>query len=259
MAICQEEIANNFGNASRAGKGIAMSSGVPEHPRRLGRPQGDMTPLTDLARRLQELFPSPNLSKLAVEWDVSRETVRNYLVGKTAPPPELLAGIAEATGCSEAWLLSGSAKSPRRRTMVAAEPSRRAPLRHVALPVLGLAAADVTRGERVIDASEEQEPYELPTSRALVQVVGSSMQPLARDGQYVMVAGAERSAKSGDLVVVWTRSKGTLFKRVHIRGRGRVDRRYVLLPVNPLQDAEPVELGERDVRDMRVIVGVLYE
>ena len=86
----------------------------------------------------------------------------------------------------------------------------------------------------------------------------TKMEPLASDGQYVLLARPDRSAKNGDLVAVESKSRGILFKRLYINGT-KQSILYVLQSANPLDRLEPVILPESDVDQMRVVIGVIYE
>ncbi len=93
----------------------------------------------------------------------------------------------------------------------------------------------------------------LPHQVALVRVTGDSMEPLAKHGQHVLVAGLDCLPKAGDLVVCWSRRKGVLFKRLLDKAQDRV----TLFDISPIS-AEPLRMDMDDILAMRVIVGVMF-
>ena len=127
-----------------------------------------------------------------------------------------------------------------------------------AIPIIESAAADTSGGELVIEEAEAGEPYLIHADARLLRVHGASMEPLASDGQYVLLSSPDRSARSGDLVVIRSKSRGLLFKRLYINGT-KQSVLYVLQSANPLDRLEPVILPESDVEQLRVVIGVIYE
>ena len=103
------------------------------------------------------------------------------------------------------------------------------------------------------DAPVETGLRPLPGGAALVRVEDDAMEPLARRGQFVLVAAAERRPREGELVVCWTRRKGVLIKRLVDAGPP-----LTLFSVNPTA-YEPVRLDAADLLGMRVVVGTLFE
>ena len=186
------------------------------------------------------------------------------------PNTETLLDWAEFFRCDAGWLLTGegeafphaSTASVRFRVPPHAgdtDPDQATERPRLEIAVLDAAAADSTGGRVILDEVRTDEPYELPDTVTMMRVHGDSMQPLAWEGQYVLLASPDRSATSGDLVVVSSRTRGILFKRIFWVDRPRNKRSCILHSVNPVERIEPIELPEDDLDDIRVVMGVVYE
>lgn len=72
-------------------------------------------PEWDLIDRLHKSLRQAGLSatSMSVQLGMHRNTVNNYLSGKTDPDRRTLIAWAMATGVPLAWLLTGNAESPR--------------------------------------------------------------------------------------------------------------------------------------------------
>jgi len=94
----------------------------------------------------------------------------------------------------------------------------------------------------------------LPAGSAVVRIEGDSLEPLARHGQFAMVAGPDRLPREGDLVACWTRRRGLLFRRYVASS----SESHTLFSVAPTA-YEPLRLEANELVAMRVILGVLFE
>lgn len=73
----------------------------------MGRPVGDMTPKTPIAKRLQIILPIDNITAKAHEIGVSPSTLSAWLKGDRAPSMEGLVEIASKTKAPIDWILTG--------------------------------------------------------------------------------------------------------------------------------------------------------
>jgi len=193
-----------------------------------------------------------------------RDAVRRLLAGEVSPSADEVVKIAEATGCAVAWLVDGQGQPFGRRAAEEPRPYDRTllpyvrPLTGLPLATLALAGADTTGGRIVLDAEPNGEPYTVPEGWGVVRVVGDSMREIAWDGQSVILAGPEREARPGDLVVVMLEGRGCLFKRLGSITMGPAGR-VTLLSASGTAPEPSIEVPVADVLDMRVVVGVFYE
>jgi len=120
------------------------------------------------------------------------------------------------------------------------------------VPCGGRAAADSTGGT-IVEFDHTGDPLEIPGGITYVEVVGGSMEPMARHGQKVFIDAESRTAKEGDLVVVETTGGQTYFKRFY------ADNDHVMLAsFNPLNHQRPIRLSRDEIKEMRVVVGVWF-
>lgn len=116
----------------------------------------------------------------------------------------------------------------------------------------GRAAADDS-GRTIVDFDHTGESLKISKGIAYVEVVGSSMEPIALDGQKVFVDDMSRSAKAGDLVVVETVDGETYLKRFFEDGKD-----VLLTSCNPLNHQRPIRLLSAEIRTLRVVIGVWF-
>jgi len=121
------------------------------------------------------------------------------------------------------------------------------------LPLVGRAAADRSQGS-LTEFEHPNELYPLTRARALVEIVDDCLAPIALAGQHVIVDGPQRTARSGDLVVLETTDGHTYAKRLHI-----TEDSYILTSVNYLAWEPPVIVKKEKTREVRVITGVYFE
>lgn len=99
----------------------------------------------------------------------------------------------------------------------------------------------------------EQAPVEytvVPAALSEYRVRGDSMEPLARDGQIVLVDG-DTPPKDGDLAIVEFEDDTSTFKRVYRRGPT-----WFLMPINPAYP--PAERPASDIRQAWQVWGVKF-
>lgn len=169
--------------------------------------------------------------------------VHGWLQEGRIPRTDRLVQIAEYFGVSVEEMMGGE------------RPERGYPLERGEVVVTGMAGADTTNGSRVMEPNDLAERYRPPEIMQIIRVSGHSMDPIARDGQYVEVAPDTRTPRDGDIVVAMTRTRGMLLKKF-FRGSGA---RIILQSVNPLSDSAPIEIEEREIRTIRVVVAVRFE
>jgi len=213
------------------------------------------------------LAPDEEFSTLAAQaraLGLPANTWRGCRAG-SEPGADTIRRIVSHTGCDPYWLLGVKSPSAAGGTTGRVDAGRVAePIEDQYFParrirVVGAAAADETAGARTIDEFTEGEYYQVPKGRVLVRVIGGSMAPIAYDGQILIVSGQERSVRNDDLVVVWSRKRGALFKRAYPERRAGKVVRYNLYGVNPVTRPEPFSVTLAELIDIRVVVGVLYE
>jgi len=235
--------------------------------KRPGRPWGPIQHKSQMAARLQLLFPGAKRRRLERIIGKGRDAVHRLMVGLpdgTEPSNAELVAICMDTGCSIEWLSTGEGEPFGRRAAEEQQPYDRTfkpyvrPLDVCPLANLALAGADTTGGRIVLDAEQDGEPYTVPEGWGVVRVVGDSMREIAWDGQSVILAGPEREARPGDLVVVMLEGRGCLFKRLGSATVGPAGR-VTLLSASGTAPEPSIEVPVADVLDMRVVVGVFYE
>lgn len=86
-----------------------------------------------------------------------------------------------------------------------------------------------------------------------VRVKGSSMEPVARNEQIVLIRKGT-SARKADLACVDTISRGTLIKRCYPSGRD-----WILCSINPNEMQDAIYLRADQIRGAYPVVGVLFE
>lgn len=86
-----------------------------------------------------------------------------------------------------------------------------------------------------------------------IRVKGSSMEPVARGGQIVLVR-KETAAQNRDLVCVDTTDRGTLIKRCYPSGRD-----WILCSINPNEMQDAIYLRADQIRAAYPLSGVLFE
>jgi hypothetical protein len=119
----------------------------------------------------------------------------------------------------------------------------------LAVPVIGRAAA--RSGPWVVDLAEEA-LHGSVSGGALVLVTGSSLDPVARLGQYAILAEDDVVPVDGDLVALVDGEGNRLLRRIW----GGEDA-WILQPLNPVAPFA-CRLAPRDLSAMRKVVGVVY-
>jgi phage repressor protein C with HTH and peptisase S24 domain len=100
--------------------------------------------------------------------------------------------------------------------------------------------------------ADGEAPYheKKPDNLVGFRVRGDSMEPIARDGQIVLVEKGD-TVRDGDLAIVELTDGTRTFKRVHRKGR-----QVILQPVNPSHNADVVPADE--VQRMTRVWGVKF-
>lgn len=120
----------------------------------------------------------------------------------------------------------------------------------ISLQVVGAAAA-LSRG-CVVDLAEETRDVEFPAGGAIL-VTGESLLPVARPGQWALLAAEDTEVDDGDLVAVIDRSANHYLRRIW-----SCPDTWMLEAVNPLAGVAPVVLRKRECV-VRKIIGVSYD
>ena len=124
----------------------------------------------------------------------------------------------------------------------------------IELPGVGRAAADSSNG-RTVEFDHETPPVRIPRHTAAVEVRGHSLNPVAWEGQHVLVDTREgQDLSDNDLVVVETRDGRTYARRLHTD-----DGHITLCPVNPALKGQWVTLDRDEIKRAHRIVGVWFD
>ena len=122
------------------------------------------------------------------------------------------------------------------------------------LPRVGRAAADSSNG-RTVEFDHEIPPVRIPRRTGVVEVKGSSLSPVAWDGQHVLVDTREgQDLSDNDLAVIETQDGRTYARRLHTD-----DGHIILCPVNPALKGQWVTLDRDEIKRAHKIVGVWFE
>ena len=98
-------------------------------------------------------------------------------------------------------------------------------------------------------------PVRIPRRTGVVEVKGSSLSPVAWEGQHVLVDTREgQDLSDNDLVVIETQDGRTYARRLHTDGDD-----ITLLPVNPVLQGQSVTLERDEIRRAHRIVGVWFQ
>ena len=223
-----------------------------KEPPKRGRPRKDMSPKTGLARRLQEILCHQDFGATAEIMGVSRETAAKYLRGETAPPPDVLKRIAEATGCDLHWLITGED-----RTDHADETEPLYQLGWKAEPVTGLPIVARTgrdqNGETVIEFNSDMHGPPWSARFGLVEVQGDVLAPFALDGHYLLLELPPREPGEGKVVIVQMAQGAALLKR-HFHS----DDHIVLCDIKPAAVQKPLYVRPDDIDHVHEVMGVLF-
>lgn len=204
----------------------------------------------DFSRRLRNLADalSPgNDAAFARSLGLTPQTFHSYAKGRgSVPGGILLRKIAEKTGCSATWLLTGVGEMLPPKV-------QRSDNGSLFLPVLACASAASPNG--VCMVAEGAEHYSarvaIPPDAHLIKVHGDSMFPVAENGQFVIVTDEE--AKSGDLAVVETKDSEIVFKRISIQ-----EDSVICISINRQREYEPIVKKRSEIRRMRKVWGVKF-
>lgn len=200
----------------------------------------------ELITRIFSAFGTKNARKIGEKIGLSENAVRSWQ--NISSPKRHLQKIIEVTGCDANWLLSGKGE-PFPSEVEA--PVTVAPCTAV---IAGYVSADETGGAYV--EMDTTHIIKNGSARVYVRVVGSSMEPIARAGQYLRIV--ERTPKQGDLVVcryaLDDDASRTVAKR-WLKTNGDVFLSCVAVP--PLHP--PIKLKAEKIIETWIVVGVEYE
>jgi len=124
----------------------------------------------------------------------------------------------------------------------------------VEIPGVGRAAAD-SSGGRTVEFDHDTPPVRIPRHTAAVEVRGHSLNPVAWEGQHVLVDTREgQDLSDNDLVVIETQDGRTYARRLHTD-----DGHIILCPVNPALKGQWVTLERDEIKRAHRIVGVWFK
>ncbi len=165
---------------------------------------------------------------------MSRGAVSKILGEGHLPRADTCAAIARGARCNAHWLLTGEGE---------AFPTA---VSDMSFPVFDTAGGAHWR------IAENVEPYErsVPGSMIGFKIEGTSMEPLARDGQLVLALRDVRPG-NGDLAVIEFKDGTYSFRRVYLDGK-----QWMLLAINPAHDPEIRQ--EREILRAMKVWGVKF-
>jgi len=218
------------------------------------KPTGD----PELGARIRELREKAGLSLKAFgeKIGVSDAAVIRYEKGERYPQHKALARIAEFGNVSIQWLTMGDAETTMyelvedlsdRSKEIAEYYRTRKPI-----PVVGTASANPNA---TIEWEEiEHEVTEFGPVIA-IRVEDDSMEPLARQGQFVL-AIPDADLHDGDLAVLRIRRKGVLFKRIYYNKTANT---FELQSANPVKPQPSMTVKPGDITKQYRVIGVKFE
>jgi len=86
-----------------------------------GRPSGDLTPNTILAKKLQSLLGTSDFTSIGEKMSVGRDAAKKYLVGERTPDSIVFNSLVEQTGVDLNWLLNDKDSTPEKKWPVFSE------------------------------------------------------------------------------------------------------------------------------------------
>lgn len=176
---------------------------------------------------------------LAKAAGLQQRSLNSALRRESIPRTDVAAKLAQATGCSLRWLVSGEG-----------EPFDDEQGTGAGLPILGTASA---AGQTRVAITEHKYSGDIPLRSDLhaIQVRGDSMMPIAVNGQFV-ICTRERP-EDGDLAAIELEDGEILFKRVYWQGK-----RLLCHSINPAPQYRPIVLKRTDWRRMYRVWGVKF-
>jgi phage repressor protein C with HTH and peptisase S24 domain len=215
-------------------------------PSGLGRPRADVK--SPLIRRLLSVLPQgTTYAEFEEKAGIASGSMSRYASGEKNPSRKSIEKMANAANCDPKWLSEGEKIETQNNVNLES-----AGVVGGKYPIVGYAAAD-DMGARVHMSIDNREMVSVDRWLA-VEVVGSSMEPIARSGQYLLIESAE--PKSDDLVVIryWDGDhERTLAKRWH-----RIGDTVVLTCVAEPAHHPPIEVEMSRVAEVWVVVGVVF-
>lgn len=248
----------------------------------------------EILQRMYAAFNVRNQTDLGKKFEISQRAISKWAIGGTIPADRIVKTV-ELTGVRYDWLVYGTGPmrpevslpraghsgvgggvSPGLEAGAGAVGVRERPTaagerRIDGLPVASRSIPGYSHGsvkdgagdpqgrgaKSVVDAMTSEGRYALPDGCIGVRIADNSMEPVARNGQVVVLAPASRSAVSGDIVAVaLVGGGGVLFKRYF---REPCRELVSLVSVNPLLLDPPILVDSRVIADMRVVIGVHFE
>jgi len=206
----------------------------------------------DIAERFFSVF-SGKQKDVADYIGVKQPIVSQWKTGKSSAQTHA-AKLSELVGCDLHWLLTGEGVPFPDKNIVESNVSlEMKPLSPAILRVVGYTAADNLGGRINMEAINDVEV--IPEGRYLIEVIGSSMEPIAHEGQRLIIVS--REPQRGDLAVVTYRDgneERTLAKRWT-----RLNGTVLLTSISDPPVHEPISIKTDSIISTFVIVGVLFE
>ncbi|MCB2218083.1 MAG: XRE family transcriptional regulator [Desulfobulbaceae bacterium] len=206
--------------------------------------------MSDLSKRLRQLIDIKNfsLAQCARICKLNRSQVYQILNGEVKNPQlPTLKKIIDGFGCDPDWLKTGKGEPfPKEQTPEPQHQTRETRLANlVHVPILGKVPAGFPQ-----TVEENIESYAtlpgVPSNCFALRVIGESMEPGIKHGDYVLFVN-DREARPGDIVVVNDEFGESMIKRLKEK-----DDEFYLVSDNP---AYPTVRPNGDYRIMGVVIG----
>lgn len=179
-----------------------------------------------LGQKLRLARGKTTQTDMAAKVGIDRSRYSRIENDRCEPRPDELARIAKAAGCSVdsiLWVFNFEKPfdHPQGHSDGQPSPAHRC---NREIRVAGEVAADGSEGRLILDGDHHDETVQIPDNCLCLTVRDVSMEPVALDGQKILVTPAELTEiQDGDLVVVVLTDGRRLFKRAFSVGQTSFD------------------------------------
>lgn len=214
-----------------------------------------------ISKRLNELMVANgwNQTDAASEFGMGQGMISGILRGTRMPGRRFLEAFEER-GFSPRWLMYGEGNP------ILKDSTAEQSLRESKPYICGAITAQVNCLETSRGAENFVDWIELDEKSAervhltgirYMRARGTSMEPLVRDGQVLIVREQPGKVEDGDLVIAELRNGNKLFKRLQDGLEERKQRCVVLSSINP--NDRSLSLKRKDILTMWKVLGVIYD
>ncbi|MGH7143147.1 MAG: XRE family transcriptional regulator [Planctomycetota bacterium] len=214
-----------------------------------------------ISKRLNELMVANgwNQTDAAGEFDMGQGMISGILRGTRMPGRRFLEAF-EDRGFSPRWLMYGEGNP------ILQESATETTLRESKPYICGAITAQVNCMEAAHGADNFIDWIELDEKNAeklhltgirYMRARGTSMEPLVRDGQILIVRDQAGNVEDGDLVIAQLRNGNKIFKRLQDGLAEREGRVIVLSSVNP--NDRSFSFKRKDIMTMWKVLGVIFD